>query len=38
MLINYPYKFRLEPTEEQEKKLYHIGDLAETPCGQGGRG
>ena len=23
MLINYPYKFRLEPTEEQEKRLYH---------------
>ena len=24
MLINYPYKFRLEPTEEQEKQLYHF--------------
>ena len=25
MLINYPYKYRLEPTEEQEKRLYHYG-------------
>ena len=25
MLINYPYKFRLEPTEEQETLLYHYG-------------
>ena len=24
MLINYPYKFRLEPTKEQEKKLFHF--------------
>jgi len=24
MLINYPYKFRLEPTPEQKKKLYHF--------------
>ena len=25
MLINYPYKFRLEPTEEQEDRLKHYG-------------
>ena len=25
MLINYPYKFRLEPTEEQETLLYRYG-------------
>ena len=25
MLINYPYKFRLEPTEEQKTLLYHYG-------------
>jgi transposase len=24
MLINYPYKFRLKPTKEQEKKLFHF--------------
>ena len=24
MQINYPYKFRLEPTQEQEKQLYHF--------------
>jgi len=24
MLINYPYKFRLEPTKEQEKELFHF--------------
>ena len=25
MTRNYPYKFRLEPTEEQETLLYHYG-------------
>ena len=24
MRINYPYKFRLEPTPEQERQLYHF--------------
>ena len=32
MLINYPYKFRLEPTEEQEKRLYHFAITCQVVC------
>jgi hypothetical protein len=27
MLINYPYKFRLKTTKEQEKKLFHFAHI-----------